>query len=176
EFSRNIMGLEGANTVEADPETSHKVINFYGAQKELLEEKRIGATMRLGAYAAQLKSGTKVFECYERTGRLKYDAKRIKEIKEKFRLGVLDKGAPAVLERHRHRYEVNPEYVKKFEEAGVVFSGFHRLPDGEKLMEFMELPDHPFFVATQAHPEFKARLENPSPLFLGLIKSIIESK
>ncbi|MEJ2307241.1 MAG: hypothetical protein P8Y30_06840, partial [candidate division WOR-3 bacterium] len=142
----------------------------------LLEKEKIGATMRLGAYAAQLKSGTKVFECYERTGRLKYDAKRIKEIKEKFRLGVLDKGAPAVLERHRHRYEVNPEYVKKFEEAGVVFSGFHRLPDGEKLMEFMELPDHPFFVATQAHPEFKARLENPSPLFLGLIKSIIESK
>ncbi|MEJ2567426.1 MAG: CTP synthetase, partial [candidate division WOR-3 bacterium] len=176
EFARNVMGLGRANTIEADPETPHKVIDFYGTQKELLEKEKIGATMRLGAYAAQLKSGTKVFECYERTGRLKYDAKRIKEIKDDFRLGLLDKGEPAVLERHRHRYEVNPEYIKKFEEAGVVFSGFHKLLDGGMLMEFMELPDHPFFVATQAHPEFKARLENPSPLFLGLIKGILDSK
>jgi CTP synthase len=176
EFARNVMSLERANTVEADPQTPYKVINFYGTQKELLKEERIGATMRLGAYAAQLKRGTKVFECYERTGRLKYDAKRMKEIKEDFRLGVLDKGEPAVLERHRHRYEVNAEYIKDFEKAGVVFSGFHRMSGGEMLMEFMELPDHPFFVATQAHPEFKARLENPSPLFLGLLKSILDSK
>jgi len=91
-------------------------------------------------------------------------------------LGVLDKGEPVVLERHRHRYEVNPEYIKDFEKAGVVFSGFHKPPEGEPLMEFMELPDHPFFVATQAHPEFKARLENPAPLFLGLIKSILYNK
>jgi CTP synthase len=81
-----------------------------------------------------------------------------------------------VLERHRHRYEVNPKYIKDFENAGVVFSGFHKPIDSELLMEFMELPDHPFFVATQAHPEFKARLENPAPLFLGLIKSIINNK
>jgi CTP synthase len=132
--------------------------------------------MRLGAYAAQLKKNTKVFQWYEKTGRLKYDAKRLKEIKEDFRLGVLDKGEPVVLERHRHRYEVNPEYIKDFEEAGVVFSGFHKPQGGQPLMEFMELPNHPFFVATQAHPEFKARLENPSPLFLGLIKSIIDNK
>jgi CTP synthase len=176
EYARNVMGLADANTIEADPSTPHKVIDFYGMQEKLLEEKKIGATMRLGAYAAQLRRKSKVFECYEKTGRLKYDAKRLKEIKEKFRLGVLDKGEPVVLERHRHRYEVNPEYIKDFEEAGVIFSGFHQPLDGEPLMEFMELPDHPFFVATQAHPEFKARLENPSPLFLGLIKSIINSK
>lgn len=176
EYARNVMGLDGADTIEANPDTLHKVINFYGMQEKLLEEKRIGATMRLGAYAAQLKKNTKVYECYEKTGRLKYDAKRVKEIKNDFRLGVLDEGEPVVLERHRHRYEVNPEYVKKFEEAGVVFSGFHRPVKGQPLMEFMELPDHPFFVATQAHPEFKARLENPSPLFLGLIKSIIDNK
>jgi len=176
EYARNVMGLADANTIEADPNTSHKVINFYGQQEKLLEERKIGGTMRLGAYAAELKKNTKVFEWYERTGRLKYDAKRLKEIKEDFRLGVLDEGVPVVLERHRHRYEVNPEYVKDFEEAGVIFSGFHRLPEGEPLMEFMELPDHPFFVATQAHPEFKARLENPAPLFLGLIKSILNNK
>jgi CTP synthase len=176
EYARNVMGLKDANTIEADPDTPHKVINFYGKQQKLLEEKKIGGTMRLGAYAAQLKKNTKVYEWYEKTKRLKYDAKRLKEIKEDFRLGVLDENAPVVLERHRHRYEVNPEYVKDFEEAGVIFSGLHNLPEGEPLMEFMELPDHPYFVATQAHPEFKARLENPAPLFLGLVKSILKNK
>jgi CTP synthase len=176
EYARNIMGLTDANTIEADPDTPYKVINFYGKQEKLIEEKKIGATMRLGAYAAQLKKGTKIFEWYEKTGRLKADEKRLKEIKEKFRLGILDAGEPVIIERHRHRYEVNPEYVKDFEKAGVIFSGFHRLPTGEPLMEFMELPDHPFFVGTQAHPEFKARLLNPSPLFLGLIKSILLNK
>jgi len=176
EYARNVMNLVDANTIEADPNTPYKVINFYGKQEELLEEKKIGASMRLGAYAAQLKRKTKVFEWYEKTGRLKTDEKRLKEIKEDFRLGVLDKREPAILERHRHRYEVNPEYIKDFEKAGVVFSGFHKPPEGEPLMEFMELNDHPFFVATQAHPEFKARLENPAPLFLGLIKSILYNK
>jgi CTP synthase len=176
EYARNVMGLNGANTIEADPDAPYKVINFYGKQEKLIEEKKIGATMRLGAYAAQLKRDTKVHEWYEKTGRLKADEKRLKEIKEKFRLGVLDKGEPAVIERHRHRYEVNPEYVEDFEKAGVIFSGFHRTPAGEPLMEFMELPDHPFFVGTQAHPEFKARLLNPAPLFLGLIKSILLNK
>lgn len=176
EYARNVMGLIGANTIEADPDAPYKVINFYDKQEKLIEEKKIGATMRLGAYAAQLKRDTKVFEWYEKTGRLKADGKRVKEIKEDFRLGIPDKGEPVVIERHRHRYEVNPEYVEDFEKAGVIFSGFHRPFEGEPLMEFMELPGHPFFVGTQAHPEFKARLLNPSPLFLGLIKSILLNK
>jgi CTP synthase len=176
EYARSVMGLKHANTIESDPDTPHKVINFYGKQQELLEEKKIGATMRLGAYAAQLKRDTEVFRWYEKTGRLKADKKRLKEIKEDFRLGILDKGEPVIIERHRHRYEVNPEYVEDFEKRGVIFSGFHRPPTGEPLMEFMELPDHPFFVGTQAHPEFKARLENPAPLFLGLLKSILLNK
>jgi CTP synthase len=176
EYARNIMGLADANTIEADPDTPYKVINFYDKQEKLIEEKKIGATMRLGAYAAQLKRDTKVFEWYEKTGRLKADEKRLKEIKEKFRLGILDVGEPVVIERHRHRYEVNPKYVEDFEKAGVIFSGFHRPTNGEPLMEFMELPGHPFFVGTQAHPEFKARLLNPAPLFFGLIKSILLNK
>ena len=77
-------------------------------------------------------------------------------------------GKNKVYERHRHRYEVNPEYVKKMEKCGIVFSGCS--PDGV-LMEFMKLPDHPYFVATQAHPEFKSRPMKPSPLFDGLIKA-----
>jgi CTP synthase len=176
EYARNVMKLAHANTIEADPDTPYKVTDFYGKQAELIEQKKIGATMRLGAYAAQLKRGTKVFEWYEKTGRLKADGKRVKEIKEDFRLGILEKGKPVIIERHRHRYEVNPEYIDDFENAGVIFSGFHRPHNGKPLMEFMELPGHPFFVATQAHPEFKARLENPAPLFLGLIKSILLNK
>ena len=176
EYARNVMDLAGANTVEADPATPHKVVNFYGMQEKLLENKEIGATMRLGAYATQLKRNTKVFEWYEKTGRLEADSKRLSEIKDDFRLGILEKGEPVIIERHRHRYEINPGYIESFEKAGVVFSGVHRPPGGDPLMEFMELPDHPFFVATQAHPEFKARLENPSPLFLGLIKSILDNK
>jgi CTP synthase len=176
EYARNVMGLADANTIEADPSTPHKVINFYGMQEKLLEAKKIGATMRLGAYATQLKRDTKVFEWYKKTGRLETDRKRLNEIREDFRLGILEKGEPVIIERHRHRYEINPEYIAEFEKAGVIFSGVHRPDGGKPLMEFMELPDHPFFVGTQAHPEFKARLENPSPLFLGLIKSILNNK
>ena len=97
--------------------------------------------MRLGAYPADVKKGTLVNKLY---------------------------GVDKVSERHRHRYEVNPEYVEKIERGGLVFSG--RSPDGI-LMEFMELPSHPYFVATQAHPEFKSRPLRPAPLFDGLIKA-----
>jgi len=75
------------------------------------------------------------------------------------------------LERHRHRYEVNPKYVGILEKNGLVFSGYHLRNDNTKLMEYIELPDHPFFVGTQAHPEFKSRLGNPSPLFYGFVKA-----
>ena len=77
-------------------------------------------------------------------------------------------GKTKVSETHRHRYEVNPEYVERLEKCGIIFSG--KSPDGV-LMEFMELPDHPYFVATQAHPEFKSRPLSPAPLFDGLIKA-----
>ena len=79
-----------------------------------------------------------------------------------------------VSERHRHRYEVNPKYVSTLEEQGISFSGYHERTDGTKLMEFLELQDHPFFVATQAHPEFKSRLNSPSPLFLGFVRACVE--
>jgi len=102
--------------------------------------------MRLGSYPANLKKNSLIYKLY---------------------------GSNKVTERHRHRYEVNPEYVEKLERCGLVFPG--RSPDGV-LMEFMELPGHPYFVGTQAHPEFKSRPLRPAPMFDGLIKAAKKRK
>ena len=131
--------------------------------------------MRLGAYAANLKDKTQVLKLYEGTGRLKEDTKKIKELmKDKsqtFRIGILEKNKKVVLERHRHRYEVNPKYIEILEKKGLVFSGYYTRADGTRLMEYIELPGHPFMIGTQAHPEFKSRLGNPLPFFYGFVKA-----
>ena len=141
EYARNVCGLKNANSTEVDKDTPHAVIDFIPEQVKILRETRYGASMRLGSYPAILTKGTLIHELY---------------------------GKNKVHERHRHRYEVNPEYIEKLEKQGLIFSG--RSPDG-LLMEFMELPDHTYFVATQAHPEFKSRPMKPSPMFDGLIKA-----
>ena len=146
EFSRNALGLKEAHTTEINPQTKHPVIDIMPGQKKNLSEKNYGATMRLGAYKANLKKGTVAQAAY---------------------------GADTVNERHRHRYEVNPDYVKKIEEKGGVFSAVS--PDGV-LMEIFELPKnaHPFFLGTQFHPEFKSTPLNPHPLFVAFIKAAIK--
>lgn len=141
EYARNVCNLEGANSSEIDKKTAHPVIDFIPEQVDILQESRYGATMRLGAYPAVLKKGTIVQKLY---------------------------GKNKIYERHRHRYEVNPKYVDTLEKEGLIFSG--RSPD-RILMEFMELPGHPYFVATQAHPEFKSRPMKPAPLFEGFINA-----
>lgn len=141
EYARNVCGMPGAHTTEVDKNTSYPVIDFIPEQVKIVLESRYGATMRLGAYPAILKKETLIHKMYNEN---------------------------KVYERHRHRYEVNPEYVEKLEDCGIVFSG--RSPDGV-LMEFMELPGHPYFVGTQAHPEFKSRPMKPAPMFDGLIKA-----
>lgn len=141
EYARNVCNLKDANSAEVDKKTSYPVIDFIPEQVNVIRESRYGATMRLGAYPAVLKKGTIIQKLY---------------------------GENKVFERHRHRYEVNPEYIELFENNGLVFSG--RSPDGI-LMEFMEISKHPYFVATQAHPEFKSRPMKPSPPFNGLIKA-----
>ena len=146
EYALNACKMDGAQSTEIDKDTSYPVIDFIPEQIKIVQESRYGATMRLGAYPAILKKGSLVHKMY---------------------------GANKVWERHRHRYEVNPKFVEKLEKCGLVFSG--RSPDGV-LMEFMELPDHPYFVATQAHPEFKSRPMKPSPLFDGLIKAAKKKK
>ena len=146
EYARNVCKLKDANTVEVDKKSSHPVIDFIPEQVTILNESRYGATMRLGAYPAVLKKGSLIHKLY---------------------------GKNKVYERHRHRYEVNPKYIETIEKGGALFSG--KSPDGV-LMEFMELPDHPYFVATQAHPEFKSRPMKPAPLFDGLIKATKKRK
>ncbi len=141
EYAQNACSLKDANSREVDKKTTHPVIDFIPDQVNIIQDSRYGATMRLGAYPAVLKKGTLVQKLY---------------------------GKNKIYERHRHRYEVNPEYVDILEEKDLVFSG--RSPDGV-LMEFMELTSHPYFVATQAHPEFKSRPMKPSPLFDGFIKA-----
>ncbi len=147
EYARSICKLENANSTEIDEKTPHPVIDILPEQKKILEDQKYGATMRLGAYPAILKSDTKVWKLYNEKS--------------------------SISERHRHRFEVNPEYIKKFEEKGLVFSGIS--PD-RRLVEFLELKDHPYFIATQSHPEFKSKPLRPAPLFDGFIKAICTQK
>lgn len=148
EYARNVLKLNGAHTTEINPKTPHPVVLVMPEQKKILKEDRYGGTMRLGAYPAELKKGTIAREAY---------------------------GANEVEERHRHRYEVNPEYIPAFEEGGVVFSGAS--PSGI-LMEIAELPAsvHPFMLGTQFHPELQAKPLSPHPLFDAFIKAASKKK
>ena len=148
EYARSVCGLKGANTTEIDPETKYPIIDIMPDQKQNLKDKKFGATMRLGAYPAELKTGTVAFNAYK---------------------------AEAISERHRHRYEVNPEYIAVLEKAGLVFSG--KSPNG-KLMEIAELKtkDHPFLLGTQFHPEFKTRFMKPHPIFNAFMKVAVKGK
>jgi CTP synthase len=137
EFARNVAGLEGANSTEVDPETPHPIIDLLPEQREITEK---GATMRLGAYPCLLTAGSRTANVYSTT---------------------------EISERHRHRYEFNPEYRERLESAGLVFSGWS--PDG-RLAEVVELPDHPFFIASQFHPEFKSKPFEPHPLFEAFVR------
>ena len=178
EFARNVCGMKDANTTEVNNKTKYPVIDILPQQKKLMEESRYGGTMRLGAYAAMLKENSSVLRLYKETGRLKEDEKMALNLKNKkeesFRLGILEKGKNIILERHRHRYEVNPKLISELEERGLIFSGYHIRKDKTKLMEFIELPKHKFFIATQAHPEFKSTLTDPAPLFYGFVKACIK--
>jgi len=146
EYARHKAGLEKAHTVEIDPDTPDPIVAVMESQKDVIREGRYGGTMRLGQYPAKLKEGT--------VARKAYDTEEI-------------------IERHRHRYEINPEYVEQIEKAGLIFSGAS--PDGV-LMEIAELPEkeHPFFLGTQFHPELKARPLSPHPLFTGFLKAAHE--
>ncbi|MFC1801049.1 glutamine hydrolyzing CTP synthase [Nanoarchaeota archaeon] len=173
EFARNVCSLKDANTTEVNPQTPYPVIDILSSQKALIKQSRYGGTMRLGAYAATLKPNSQVLNLYQETSRLTEDQSKIDKLPD-FRKGILNTTENVVLERHRHRYEVNPEYISQIEEKGLVFSGSHLREDDTKLMEFIELPNHPFFIATQAHPEFKSRLDKPAPLFYGFLRAALK--
>ena len=143
EFARNVCGFRDAHTTEINSKTKYPVIDILPEQRENLAKRIFGGSMRLGAYPAVIKRGTIAWQAYKQ-----------KEISE----------------RHRHRYEVNPEYIEVIEKSGLVFSGTS--PDNH-LMEIAELPKqkHPFFLGTQFHPEFKSRPLNPSPIFREFIRA-----
>jgi len=177
EFARNVCGLEGANSTEIDSTTRYPVIDILPTQKKLLENDKFGGTMRLGAYAAYLEEGSLTLNLYKKSGRLLKDKERLKDMlgkkEDRFRIGKTPIGRNTVIERHRHRYEVSPDFVHFLEDSGLKITGFHKRLDDVNLIEFVEVPDHPFFVATQAHPEFKSFLDDPAPLFLGLVEAAI---
>ena len=141
EIARSLGGYEGANSREFDPVTPYPVIDLMDDQNDVVDK---GGTMRLGSYAAHLVAGSQVAGAY---------------------------GSEVVHERHRHRYEVNPEFRAGLEATGLVCSGLS--PDG-RLVEFVELPSHPFWVGTQAHPEFKSRPDQPHPLFRDLVGAALD--
>ena len=146
EYARTVAGLDGANSAEFDPSAPHPVIATMADQRDVVAgERDMGGTMRLGLYPAKLLEGSVVRERYD---------------------------APYVEERHRHRYEVNNAYRGRLEEAGLVFSGTS--PDG-RLVEYVELPTdvHPYYVGTQAHPEFRSRPTRAHPLFAGLVAAAL---
>jgi len=173
EFARHVLGWD-AHTTEIDPNTDYPVIDILPSQKRVMEKSEYGGTMRLGAYAAVLEN-SEILKNYKETGRLDRDALKVNELKKNpeqaFRLGILNNAENVILERHRHRYEVNPEYVEELSKNGLIFSGYHVREDETKLMEFLELPNHPCFIATQAHPEFKSRLGDPAPMFLKFVRA-----
>ena len=140
EYARHMAGLKGANSTEFDENCTYPVIDLMAEQKNI---KGYGGSMRLGAYDCHLKKGTKAHDAY---------------------------GASKISERHRHRYEVNTDYIDQLKKAGLVFSGMS--PDG-MLSEIVELPQNDWFVACQFHPEFKSRPERPHPLFKGLIEAAV---
>jgi CTP synthase len=140
EFARHVVGLDGANSSEFDPETPFPVIDLLPEQKEVED---MGGTMRLGADSVTLVDGSRAFEAY---------------------------GERVVQERHRHRYEVNNQYRSQLVNKGLIVSGTYQ---DERLVEVIELPDHPWFVASQYHPEFKSRPNRPQPLFRDFVGAAV---
>ena len=142
EYARNVCGLKGANSTEFDKGTEHPVVDILPEQMSIIEK---GATMRLGAYPCLLREKTKAHELY---------------------------GQAEISERHRHRYEVNPSYVQRLGDGGLVISG---VSPKNNIVEMCEWKDG-FGIGTQAHPELKSRLEAPAPLFVGLVKAALKEK
>ena len=143
EFARNVLGYEGANSAEIDPDTKYPVIDLMKDQEDIED---LGGTMRLGSYPCKLDKDSKAYNSYKNE---------------------------LIHERHRHRYEFNNDFRKNIIEAGMSIVGTS--PDG-KLVEIVEVKDHPWFVATQFHPELKSRPNNPHPLFVGFINASLKNR
>lgn len=151
-FARDILGFQDANSEENDKKTKHPVIHLMPSQKEIMERRAYGGTMRLGGWEAVVKKDTLAYEAYD-----KYK-------------GFINKDKCLTSERHRHRYEFNEQFVNGFEKKGLTISARSVV---ENLAEIIELPKntHPFYLGTQGHPEYKSRPNKPHPLFLEFINA-----
>jgi len=151
EFARNVCKLNRANSEEVDPKTPHPVIHIMPGQKELLEKKQYGGTIRLGGWPCKIVDGSRLARAYEK----KFGKQKV------------------VSERHRHRYEFNNKYIKQFEKNGMTIAGTS--PDG-KIVEAIEITNHPFFIGTQFHPEYISRPLDPHPLFVEFVRVCLKIK
>ncbi len=190
EYAQNVLKLKDASTAEINAKAAHLIVDIMPEQKEKIANGDMGGSMRLGQYVAILDKGTIAFDAYKKAGygeiyktelaarhgesdeggvpsRTTTKAQRLHNEADNFVLGIS--------ERHRHRYEVNPDYIPELTGAGLRFSGTS--PDG-RLMEIMELPKdvHPFFVGVQFHPELQARPLSPHPIFTAFIKASASKK
>ena len=141
-FARHVLGLEKANTTEVDPETPHPVVDLLPDQREV---SNLGGTMRLGGHDIFLKKPSRAFDIY---------------------------GQEKIRERHRHRFELNQKYLRKFEEAGMHYVAFS---DNGRRAEIMELDGHPFYMGTQFHPEYVSRPENPEPIYVAFVSACLKA-
>jgi CTP synthase len=155
EFARNIVGIKDATSREFDKNAKNPVIDVMEEQKELLKDKKYGGTMRLGSYDCIIQEGTISHKAYQDW------------------IFGSPKDAYMITERHRHRYEVNNDYREILKEKGLVIAGINPKKD---LVEIIEIKNHPFFVATQFHPEFKSRPLKPHPLFREFIKAVVKQE
>lgn len=155
-YARDVLGFSDANTTENNPRSQHQVIHLMPKQAKFMKNRAYGGTMRLGSWEAIVKSGTRAYEIYKKYG------------------GLINKNG-LTSERHRHRYEFNDKYAKDFENNGLVISARSVV---EKLAEIIEInkEDHPFYLATQGHPEYKSRPLSPHPIFLAFIEACKNTK
>jgi CTP synthase len=154
EFARHVLNLKDANSAEVDSKTQNPVIHVMPDQAELIAKKQYGGTIRLGGWPCKLKNNTIMSRAYAKMSH--------------------DKKAPNIIyERHRHRYEFNNEYREAMEKKGLTIAGTS--PDG-RIVEAVEITDHPFFIGTQFHPEYISRPLSPHPLFVEFIKVCLDLK
>ncbi|MFA5247836.1 MAG: CTP synthase [Patescibacteria group bacterium] len=151
EFARNVLGFTDANSAEVDPKTKHPVIHIMPGQAEMIAKKQYGGTIRLGGWPCSLKKGTHLYNAYK----------------------AQNPAVETVSERHRHRYEFNNEYREAMEKKGLTIAGTS--PDG-KIVEAIEITNHPFFIGTQFHPEYISRPLTPHPLFIEFVKVCLNLK
>ena len=151
-YARDVLGWKDAGTAENNPDSKHQVVHLIPNQKKLMEKRAYGGTMRLGAWDGIIKKGTQTYDIYSKSN------------------SFIDKSKGLISERHRHRYEFNDEYIKEFEDKGLVVSC--RSVD-ENLVEIIELPKdiHPFYLGTQGHPEYKSKPLKPHPLFVAFLEA-----